>query len=637
MKQSASNLPFCMLLLFAFLFPGLFPGNCFAQSPVVNSVKSIRVSSDHDYPPYEFNDEKGMPTGFNIELINAVAEATGLHANVRLGVWNKVRAELEAGKIDVIAGMYYSKARKDVVDFSVPHNMVSSALFVREQSGIKTFAQARDKEIIVQKGDIMHDFIDEQGFTSRFVVVDDPIQALQLLASGKHDGVLLSSKIQGMYLISKHRIRDIRAVETQLPVRKYCFAVKKNDAALLQKLNEGLNVLKHTGKYEQIYEKWFGVYEERSLWQTSRTFIIAFIITMSLLAIVSVITWVLRRQVKKRTGELFRSEERLYTIINTIPDLIWLKDVDGVYLSCNRMFELFFGAREVEIVGKTDYDFVSKDLADLFRKNDLRAITAGKSSSNEEWVDFASDGRRVLLETIKTPMYDAGGKLIGVLGIGRDITERKKAEDALQKSEQRFRAIFNSTFQFTGLMTPDGRLLEANQAALDFTGIKLVDIINQPFWETRWWRGNENRVRQLKEAISSAAAGKFIRYEVELQGAGDTTAMIDFSLKPVWGEDGEVALLIPEGRDITDRKRAEGERESLISELQKALSEVKKLSGMLPICASCKKIRDDKGYWNQIESYIKDRSEAQFSHGICPECMTKIYPDFDEKKHKSKK
>jgi phage/plasmid primase-like uncharacterized protein len=82
-------------------------------------------------------------------------------------------------------------------------------------------------------------------------------------------------------------------------------------------------------------------------------------------------------------------------------------------------------------------------------------------------------------------------------------------------------------------------------------------------------------------------------------------------------------------RDITERKLAEEEREKLIHEIQGALAQIKKLSGLLPICASCKKIRDDKGYWNQIESYIRDHSEAEFSHGICPDCMKKLYPDIE--------
>ena len=80
--------------------------------------------------------------------------------------------------------------------------------------------------------------------------------------------------------------------------------------------------------------------------------------------------------------------------------------------------------------------------------------------------------------------------------------------------------------------------------------------------------------------------------------------------------------------EIEERKKAEEEREKLIRDLQKALSEVKTLKGIFPICASCKKIRDDKGYWRQIEVYIRDHSEAEFSHGICPECMKKSYPLF---------
>lgn len=82
-------------------------------------------------------------------------------------------------------------------------------------------------------------------------------------------------------------------------------------------------------------------------------------------------------------------------------------------------------------------------------------------------------------------------------------------------------------------------------------------------------------------------------------------------------------------REIEARKAAEKERDKVIKELKQALSEVKTLRGFLPICSSCKKVRDDKGYWTQIEAYIRDHSEAEFTHGICPECMKKLYPDFD--------
>ncbi|MEI6703473.1 MAG: PAS domain S-box protein [Deltaproteobacteria bacterium] len=110
------------------------------------------------------------------------------------------------------------------------------------------------------------------------------------------------------------------------------------------------------------------------------------------------------------------NEARLRTLVRTIPDLVWLKDLDGIYLACNRMFERFFGAKEEEIVGKTDYDFVDSELADFFREHDHIAMVAGEPTSNEEWITYSDNGQRVLLETVKTPpMYDSEGKLIGVL------------------------------------------------------------------------------------------------------------------------------------------------------------------------------------------------------------------------------
>jgi PAS domain S-box-containing protein len=133
--------------------------------------------------------------------------------------------------------------------------------------------------------------------------------------------------------------------------------------------------------------------------------------------------------------DLHKGEKLHHDMLNNIPDLIWLKDADGVYLSCNLTFERMYGAKEEDIIGKTDYDLVDKELADFYRDHDRKAIAAGNPSSNEEWVTFPDDGHRALLYTTKVPMYDSEGGLIGILGVGRDITGLKKAEEEKIKLE----------------------------------------------------------------------------------------------------------------------------------------------------------------------------------------------------------
>ena len=126
----------------------------------------------------------------------------------------------------------------------------------------------------------------------------------------------------------------------------------------------------------------------------------------------------------------------LHTLVHTLPDLVWLKDPEGAYLLCNQRFEQFFGAMESEIVGKTDYEFVDRELADFFRRHDLAAMRSGKPVANEEKVVFASDGHEEILETIKTPMIDESGHLVGILGIGRDITEKERLHQQLLQSQK---------------------------------------------------------------------------------------------------------------------------------------------------------------------------------------------------------
>ena len=166
----------------------------------------------------------------------------------------------------------------------------------------------------------------------------------------------------------------------------------------------------------------------------------------------------------KRTERALAQERQLWkTLFRTLPDPVWLKDPDGRYLACNPRFEALFGAKEAEILGRTDHDFVDRDLADSFRENDRAAIAAGGPRVNEEEVIFRSDGHRELLETIKTPMRDAEGRLIGVLGIARNITAARAAETALRESEGLKRAILDSVSSHIAVLDRNGVIVAVNR------------------------------------------------------------------------------------------------------------------------------------------------------------------------------
>ncbi|MCS4196138.1 PAS domain S-box-containing protein [Salinibacter ruber] len=134
--------------------------------------------------------------------------------------------------------------------------------------------------------------------------------------------------------------------------------------------------------------------------------------------------------------------------------------------------------------------------------------------------------------------------------------ELHRQADAWDRARQQYEAIFNHTYQFTGLLTPDGVLVEANDTALEFGGLEREEVVGTPFWDTHWWQTGPETQQKLRAAIEQAAEGEFVRYEADVQGA-DETRTIDFSIRPVTDGDGSVTMLIPEGRDITDRKSQE--------------------------------------------------------------------------------
>jgi PAS domain S-box-containing protein len=270
------------------------------------------------------------------------------------------------------------------------------------------------------------------------------------------------------------------------------------------------------------------------------------------------------KALQTRQAALQESEERHRAMVEAF---------DGLIYVCSQDYQVEFMNKR--LVERTGYNGTGEPCYKVLHERDTvcpwcvnERVFQGETVRWE--VESPKDNRWYYV--VNTPIHHADGS-ISKQAMIMDVTERKRAEQALHESERRFRAIFDQTFQFIGLMTVDGTLIEANRTALEFSGVEESDVIGKPFWETPWWIHSHELQEKLRAGIKRASDGEFVRFEATHAAADGSLHYVDFSLKPVTDESGNAVLLIPEGRDITERRRAEEEVRRLNAELEERVVE----------------------------------------------------------------
>jgi PAS domain S-box-containing protein len=429
---------FVPLLLFHFPLAGAVT-NQTASSSVAGKPPHIIFASDSDYPPFEWLDKTGKPQGFNVDLIQAIGKAMGYQVEVRLGSWPQVRDELERGGTVDVSDMFFTEERAKTVAFSAPFWEVHDEIFVRRVTrGINALDQLAGREVLCQRGSATADPLRRTVPAARLILVDSEPEALRRLASGQHD-CAVATAMASRFVIRQNDLRNLTTTGPPLWPRNYCLVTGRNRTKLLADLNQGLAILKETGRFDEIYDKWFENVLPRKLWLNK---FLAFLPWLALglatlSAVVAAWIWGLRRTVQQRTQELSRSEQRLRLAVGAANVGLWDWDLqtDAIWFSPEWKRQL--GYEDHEITNRFE-EWQNRVHPDDLDHAFATLKTCRENSQSDYDIEFRlhhKDGsyRWILAKASLT--RDAQGKPLRILGSHLDITERKQMEEVLRASE----------------------------------------------------------------------------------------------------------------------------------------------------------------------------------------------------------
>jgi PAS domain S-box-containing protein len=327
---------------------------------------------------------------------------------------------------------------------------------------------------------------------------------------------------------------------------------------------------------------------------------------------------------QRSNAEMSEAKEHFELIFNTGPDAVLITRLhDGCFVGINDGFTVLTGFTRTEVIGKSSLDInIWKNPAD--RQMIVKMLNENGFYENLEVVFQRKDGSRIIgLLSAKLIILQG---LPHIISVTRDITDRKQTEAALQKSEEKFRLLVENSHDIIYSLTADGVFVFVSPVWTTLLGHPVIQVIGTSFQTFVHPDDIPRCMVFLRAVIDTGQRQEGIEYRVRHTDGSwywHTSSAVPFK-----DESGTIAGFYGIAKDITERKKKEDDMKELISQLQKAIEEIKTLKGIVPICANCKKIRDDKGYWEQVESYVSKHTEAQFSHSICPDCMKKHYPEY---------
>lgn len=539
---------------------------------------TLIIGGDDSYPPYEYLDEDGEPTGFNVELTRLIAEYLNLEVEIRLEPWNKTYEDLLSGKVDLVQGLFYSPHRDQTLTFSQPHTMISHTPFTRKNpSGfadkpfINSWEELSRYKILVMRDDIMHQRALEEGLDPKmFILVESIREGLVELSEGTGD-YLLAARVPSLYYIEELELENIKVGGLPLESSEYCYGALEGRENLTSFFTEGIAILSKTGELRELSSKWLG--EENDVVTKSELRKILFFIILPLVLII-LLSWLwsrmLHNQVDKQTFELEKSakelkervaelnstkeelsesEQRFSYAVEGTRDGLWDWDMRSgfTYHSDQYARMLDYEPQEIEythdawqkLVHPEDNRHVARILETCIREK--RGIYQAQYRLK------AGDGSYRYIYSRAKIIYDGQAEAIRMVGFDSDITSQIEGQRLIEQKERKFEELFENLIDPVCIIDLHGLILEVNSAGVLLAGKRREELVGSSviriLSDKEYFKPRELLRTLLIEHTSS--------FQTTLIDSKGKAVVHEVSLRLIRYEEKRVILAM--SRDITER------------------------------------------------------------------------------------
>ena len=318
----------------------------------------------------------------------------------------------------------------------------------------------------------------------------------------------------------------------------------------------------------------------------------------------------------QQLNETGLQRDSLQTTLQSIGDAVMVCDESGIVTMLNPTAEELTGWSRDEAIGRS-----LSEIFHIIHEGDrlpiespvdkVRRLNTAVTLENHTLL-VRKDGAEIPIDDSGAPIRNRDGSLSGVVLVFRSVAERRHAANLIRQNQERFNSIYNTTLEYIGILSPDGRVLDSNQASLEFADSRRADIVGQYYWDCPWFIHTSGMPDRIRVAVEQAAAGQSTRTELALIRPTGETVDFDFSLTPVFGSEGEVVYLVPEGRDISVLKRAERalvQSEKLAAVGRLATSIAHEINNPLEAVTNLLYLAQDHAVLPEVAEYLKSADQ----------------------------